>query len=170
MKRLFLFASLVLTLFSGPVLGASLEEVADGEFRATGSVRLTPEAAAERLFCKMSSKAQPKRVVLSGRGATSSNSRRLKIEIDVLAPGRRYRVNSAFRRRAKGFESQSFYTGEARGSSVVFSGNVTIDKVPYLSRFTITMRRNRIASIVETITPKAGGKKTTLVELSVRQP
>lgn len=152
-----------------PANGAGLEDIAEGEFRATGIVRQTPGDDEERMFCRMANTARPDAIVINGRCATATASRGLRVDIKVLEPRRRYSLTSTVRTRTKGIERETLFVGRTRGSRVEFSADVRIDGSPYRSRFVIHLHNDRISRIIETVTPRNGGGRTTLIDVSVKR-
>ena len=156
-------ACLVAAAGAAPASAAGLEDIADGTFRGTGTIRQTPDASPERLTCRIKSRSGPKELVLKGRCATAAHSTSLLVTVEVVEPRKRYKLTSKVRGEV------TRYTGETRGSGIVFSGPVVFDGIAYRSRFEISFLGNDIGRIVETVFREENSDGTTLVDIAIQR-
>lgn len=161
---------LVLSMTGCACATGRLEDVGQGRFKASGTVRQYPDRPPERLFCRMAgSSVDGGHLEITGRCANATNSAPIKLWVEVVEAGTRYRMIGRVISSTPGHGDVTHYTGTRRGPVIIFSAGVTINDVRFESRFVISIGSGGIRRIVETVTQLDNGKKTKLIDLMVRR-
>jgi len=150
---------------------ASLEQAIQGRFVARGYARLKPGWPAERVFCRLVGQMPGAKVqILRIRCATDAISVAVRLELAVLEPARRYRLET-FTPWAWlfGYNASYSYAGVATVGGVDFETDFQLGEQRYRSNVRVRFGATGVERIVETVRAAKDGRRSVLISLTVER-